>query len=259
MIPAKKSLGQNFLKSQEALRAIVDAANLSASDVVLEVGPGKGALTRKLLEQAGKVIAVEKDARLVPVLKEEFSKEVSEGKLNVREADILELDTQALPHPYKLVANIPYYITGALLQKFFETEYQPERMVLMLQKEVADRIVARDGKESILSMSVRAYGAPKHVMTVKAKYFSPAPKVDSAVILISNISKKFFSDFSEQDFFSLIKAGFAHKRKMLVGNLSETYPRERLLAAFVASGVNEKARAEDLALDDWRKLLLALR
>jgi 16S rRNA (adenine1518-N6/adenine1519-N6)-dimethyltransferase len=271
MIPAKKSLGQNFLKSKEALRALIEAGDVTANDIILEVGPGKGVLTRELIEKAKKVIAVEKDARLIEFLHTEFKDAVASGKLEIIEKDILEYDPESLKkegEQYKIIANIPYYITGTFLQKFLESSFQPSRMVIMLQKEVADRIVARDiqgrasGKESILSMSVKAYGTPKYIMTVKAKYFSPAPNVDSAIILINNISKDFFTHhdqgqgiFSEEQFFTIIKTGFAHKRKMLIGNLSEIYPREKLSEIFSKNSINEKARAEDLSLADWKKII----
>lgn len=252
---AKKSLGQNFLKSAEALREIILAGDLKAGDVVLEVGPGRGALTEKILGAGANVIAIEKDHELIPVLEEKFKKEIEDKRLEIIEKDILEYEQVG---EHKIIANIPYYITGTFLQKFLETENQPEKMVLMLQKEVAQRIVAKDSKESILSISVKAYGVPKYVMTVKAKYFSPAPNVDSAVIAINNISKKFFTDFTEKDFFRIIKAGFAHKRKMLAGNLSALFPKEKILEAFQKINLNEKTRAEDLVLEEWRKLISIL-
>jgi phospholipid N-methyltransferase len=143
---AKKSLGQNFLKSKEALHKIMDAGDVVANDIVLEIGPGKGALTDMLLTSAGKVIAVEKDQSLVSLLKEKYVSQIEAGKLDIKEGDILEFDPTVLKFyefPYKLIANIPYYITGAVIQKFLTAEYQPERMVLLVQKEVAQRIVAK--------------------------------------------------------------------------------------------------------------------
>lgn len=254
---AKKSLGQNFLKSVPAIKSLILSGNIEPTDIVLEVGPGKGVLTEKLLEKAQKVIAIEKDRELIGLLQEKFSQEITSGKLELREQDILEFDPSAYglePNKYKIIANIPYYITGSFLQKFLESSFQPSRMVLMLQKEVAKRIVARDLKESILSVSVKAYGEPKYIETVKAKYFSPAPKVDSAIILIENISKQFFDTISEEKFFLIIKLGFAHKRKMLIGNLKEQFASHNLEALFNKIGIDEKARAEDLTLSQWKQL-----
>ena len=156
--------------------------------MILEIGPGKGALTKKLLEKSGIVIAIEKDRELFGLLKDKFEKEIENKKLILVNEDILEFDTDKLQN-YKIIANIPYNITGAILKKFLTAKNQPETMVLMVQNEVAKRIVARDKKESILSISVKAYGEPKMIMKVPARYFSPSPKVDSAVILIKNFGK----------------------------------------------------------------------
>ena len=262
---AKKSLGQNFLKSKSALKSIRDAADPNGLDIILEVGPGKGALTEVLLPFPAKIIAIEKDSRLIPLLKEKFAEAIATGKLDIIEQDILEFDPMALKgynleyFDYKIVANIPYYITGALLRKFLTTEYQPTLMVLLLQKEVAKRIVARDEKESLLSISVKVYGTPKYIETVKAKYFSPEPKVDSAILLIEHISKKFFTEnnLDEENFFELVRAGFAHKRKVLINNLKNTFPKDEnkdIREIFNHVGISEKARAEDLNLEQWKSL-----
>jgi len=253
---AKKSLGQNFLKSKEALRDIITAGNVTADDTILEIGPGKGTLTEILLEHAGTVIALEKDAELIPLLQEKFASHVASEKLILKKQDVLEYEPTL--EKYKLIANIPYYITGLIIQKFLTASHQPEKMVLLVQKEVAERIVARDGKESILSISVKAFGTPKYISTVKAKYFSPQPKVDSAIIAINNISKNFFADISEEKFFEIVKAGFAHKRKVLIGNLKEKAGGKDLKAIFSNIGIPEKARAEDIKLEDWKKLVQEL-
>ena len=246
----KKSLGQHFLRSESALRKIVDAGHLSATDMVLEVGPGEGVLTKLLLKQGGKVVAVEKDDRLIPVLEQTFASEISSGKLELVHADILDFDLsyKLKAISYKLVANIPYYITGVLIRKFLESEAQPSTMVLLIQKEVAKRIVAKDGKESILSISVKAYGVPRYIDTVKAGAFSPPPKVDSAIIAIEDISKKFFSEVSEEHFFGVLKKGFAHPRKLLSSNLG--IPSSVLRAC----DIGEKARPENLSKENWKLL-----
>jgi len=254
---AKKSLGQNFLKSKGAVRKIIEVSRLTPGDTVLEVGPGKGVLTEALLQHAGKVIAIEKDDRLIEFLKEKFASELSGGKLELIHGDILDLNLESYKlkaQSYKLVANIPYYITGQLIRMFLESDTQPELMTLMLQKEVAKRIVAQDKKESILSISVKAYGMPHYVETVQAKYFAPVPKVDSAILLIDTISKKFFDSFPEKKFFEYVKAGFAHKRKKLIGNLQKIVPKESLEKVFEECNISKDVRAEDITSLDWEKI-----
>jgi 16S rRNA (adenine1518-N6/adenine1519-N6)-dimethyltransferase len=249
MHKAKKSLGQNFLKSEIALRKIVEAGEIKPNDVILEIGPGKGALTEKLLEKAGVVIAVEKDYELINFLKTKFAKEIAEKKLILIDDDILNFKIeQNVLRNYKIIANIPYNITGAILKKFLTEKNQPECMVLMVQHEVARRIVANDKKESILSISVKAYGEPKMIMKVPKRYFSPAPKVDSAVIAIKNISRHFFekNKINEERFWEIVKTGFAHKRKKLSSNLKNvTFVKK---SHFVNLG---NKRAEDLTLEGW--------
>ena len=270
MIYAKKALGQNFLTSESAVDAIIDAGDVVGNDIILEVGPGKGVLTKKLLFFAGKVIAVEKDDELINLLGEKFKKEIKNNKLDLIKKDILDFDPEILKfykEPYKLIANIPYYITGQLIRKFLESKNQPERMVLMLQKEVAERIVAKDKKESVLSISVKAYGEPKYIQMVRAGSFFPIPKVDSAILLIENISKNFFasgdgrhgvSTKREEDFFKLLHAGFKSKRKKLSSNLSTVFPKEKVLETFKKLKLDENLRAEDLNISGWKKLLEAL-
>ena len=216
------------------------------------------------------VIAVEKDRELFELLKEKFSKEIESKKLILLNDDILKFsaenfrgESENILRSYKIVANIPYNITGAILKKFLTEENQPELMVLMVQHEVAKRIMGanptsprlRRAKESILSISIKAYGEPRMIMKVGARYFSPAPKVDSAVISIKNISRKMFSknNLDEEKFWEIVKTGFAHKRKKLSGNLKslKNYKEN----AFIKSLENK--RAEDLALSDWIKLTLS--
>ncbi|MEK7574797.1 MAG: 16S rRNA (adenine(1518)-N(6)/adenine(1519)-N(6))-dimethyltransferase RsmA [Patescibacteria group bacterium] len=248
----KKSLGQNFLKSKKVLSDIVQAGKIQPGETVLEIGPGEGSLTEVLLSAGAKVVAVEKDRRLIPVLKQKFAKEIANGSLTLNEADILDFNPSSSlkASSYKLIANIPYYITGMILEKFLSGENPPTLMVLMVQKEVAERIMARDGKESILSMSVKVYGTPRYVGTVKAGNFVPAPNVDSAILAIENISKKFFADVSEEKFFAVMKAGFAHKRKQLLGNLKTNWPNITT-ETLIKIGLNPKIRAEDLTLENW--------
>ncbi len=258
---AKKSLGQNFLKSEIALKKIAEVGEIKKDDVILEIGPGKGALTEKLLEQSNLVIAVEKDRELFEFLKTKFEKEILEKKLILINDDILKFDPllisplaggenipmtrKARGVHYKIIANIPYNITGAILKKFLTIEAQPERMILMVQHEVAKRIVARDNKESILSISVKAYGEPKIIAKVDKRYFSPSPKVDSAIIAIKNISRKTFKEnnIDEERFWGIVKAGFAHKRKKLSSNLKNR--------GISTSETLKNKRAEDLTLSGW--------
>ncbi len=254
---AKKYLGQNFLKSETVLKKMIEAGEISREDTILEIGPGKGALTKKLLENAGRVVTVEKDIELFEFLKNKFENQISSGYLVLAHGDILDFDMPKVPFDigkkYKLIANIPYNITGAILKKFLTDENQPERMVLMVQKEVAQRIIAREGRESILSVSVKAYGEPKMLMKVPARYFSPAPEVDSAIILIKNISRKFFKEnkINESRFWELVRAGFAHKRKKVASNLKNLVSK----TAFDALG---NKRAEELTLADWTGLVRML-
>ena len=253
---AKKSLGQHFLTSTRALDTIIHAGNLSEEDTVLEIGPGKGVLTERLLERAGRVVAVEKDDELFELLSKKFEGEVELGKLELIHGDILTFEPKF--DRYKLVANIPYNITGAILEKFLSCDNQPESMVLLVQKEVAERIVARDDKESILSISVKIYGEPKYVEKVLAGSFSPAPRVDSAIILISNISKERLSGVEEGKFFRFLRAGFSSKRKKLSSNLSKIAPKERVLEVFKELGLEENLRAEDLKVERWVEIVSKL-
>ena len=273
----KKSLGQNFLTSIPARIAIVNAGTLTPSDTVLEIGPGKGFLTQGLLDSGAQVIALEKDRELVPFLTEKFS---SYKNFSVTEGDAL---TNEPPHaPYKLIANIPYYITGAILETYLSHAYQPTQMVVLVQAEVAERVVARNGKESILSIAVKVFGDPKLVYRVKRGSFNPIPNVDSAVLSISNISRKnFTSTHHEEIFFKVLKAGFAHKRKFMIRNLESVIPvktgiqvenlnntdekldsrlhgndNSLLRKIFSEIGLSEKVRAEDVTLSSWIQLSL---
>lgn len=259
----KKTLGQNFLRSKKALAQIIEAAELGPRDTMLEIGPGEGVLTEALLTTGTRVISVEKDDRLVPSLESKFKNEIASGKLKLIHADILDWKIENWKiENYKLVANIPYYITGQVLRKFLAGEIQPKLAVLMLQKEVAERIVARDGKQSLLSISVKAYGKPEIVAKVSKTAFTPQPKVDSAILKISNISKRFFQDLSpslpkregEKVFFEIIKFGFSHKRKKLLSNLKSS-GYQNLEKTFERCGVSKDARAENLTLTNWGCLL----
>ena len=251
---AKKSLGQNFLHAPNVIAAMVHAGRVSKEDTVLEVGPGKGALTSKLLETGVHVIAVEKDDRAIPFLQEKFANEIKSGQLELIHDDILLFNNDKLKN-YILIANIPYYITGEFIQKFLETNNQPIRIVVMVQKEVAKRITNTKG--SILSLSVKAYGEPKYLVTVPRKFFRPIPNVDSAVLVIENISKKFFTDskIEEKYFFEVIKVAFAHKRKVVRKNLEEKISKETLENIWKRENISPNARAEDLSPEMWKNII----
>lgn len=245
MIFAKKSLGQNFLHSDKALRQIVEAADLKPQDVVLEIGPGEGALTEKLIESGAEMIAIEKDDRLIPILQNKFK------SLKLIHGDVLNTDIKEIigNRSYKLIANIPYYITGMILEKFLSNEPRPKKIVLLVQKEVAERIVARDGKESILSMSVKLFGTPKIIDTVPRGAFRPTPNVDSAIILI-DVNKEKIEKTLEEKFFKTIKKAFGQKRKQIGGTLGVT--NEQMLT--VNKNLSAKTRPEELSVDDWLSL-----
>lgn len=248
-IQTKKSLGQHFLSAPSYLRAIADAGGVQAGDLILEVGPGEGTLTSEMLSRKARVLVVEKDDRLIPFLSEKFANEIKKKQLTIIHGDILKQDFKKLglkAGKYKVVANIPYYISGALMRMLLTHKQQPSQMSLLVQKEVAERI-ARSKKSSLLSLSVQVYGEPSYVVTVPRGAFSPPPKVDSAVLSIKAISRKRFTNTAhEERFFSLIHAGFAHKRKKLKKAL------EPLIGDRVASVAD--ARAEDISLEKWLQL-----
>jgi 16S rRNA (adenine1518-N6/adenine1519-N6)-dimethyltransferase len=259
-IQKKKSLGQHFLHNAHYLEAVVKAAAIKKGSVVVEIGPGEGTLTAVLLAHGARVVAVEKDRRLIPILKEKFAQEIKNKKLAVVEADALKFDTAGhIKGDYTVVGNIPYYITGALIRKYLTNKHQPETLVFLIQKEVAERIThhgaaSKKAKESILSLSVQAYGMPKYVTTVPRGAFAPAPKVDSAILAVTGISRKHFSKKRQEErFFELVRAGFAQKRKLLKRNL-ESILGKGAGEALTKAGIAENARAEDVPLLKWLAL-----
>jgi 16S rRNA (adenine1518-N6/adenine1519-N6)-dimethyltransferase len=342
---AKKSLGQHFLHAPNVVGAMIHTARIEPGMIVLEIGPGKGILTRGLLKAGAKVMAVEKDQRAVEYMKENFVTEIADGRLKLVQDDILVINPADLgleKEKYVIAANIPYYITGEIIRKFLTAEVYPSRMVLLVQKEVAKRIVAADKKESILSISVKAYGEPKYIDTVPKRFFRPIPKVDSAIILIDKISKKFFENergdssvtpakavilsdsgissvgsnkrnlelgelqdpvgmiehnqakprnllirllggddkksednkgirgndkikcnesyqINEKLFFDVIKAGFAHKRKVVRGNLAKIIPAQALERLWKEKRWPVNVRAENFTLEQWGELVSNLK
>lgn len=255
---AKKSLGQNFLKSKSIIEDIINSSEIKNGDIVLEIGPGKGILTEELLKKTS-VIGVEKDGNLINYLNDKFKNEIDSGKLKLIHGDILNISVKEIVQEnYKLIANIPYYITGALFRKILSCENKPESITVMVQKEVAKRIVSQNKKESILSMSIKVYGEPKYIKKVPARYFSPKPKVDSAILYIKNISSIYFEDISEKLFFKILNTGFAHKRKLLIRNLEVLYSLKVLNKVFESCSVSLKTRAENLTRENWKCLVIEL-
>jgi 16S rRNA (adenine1518-N6/adenine1519-N6)-dimethyltransferase len=252
-------LGQHFLTGQWAAQKLVAAAQISADDTILEIGPGTGALTRELLKTGARLVAIEKDETLVERLRSEFAAEIEKGTLTLVPGDVRDLDLKATRlGTYVLAANIPYYITGEIIRQFLSADLQPRTMALLVQKEVAERILARDKKESILSISVKAYGAPEIAAKVAKGNFNPPPSVDSAILVVRGISKKFFAEFDEKFFFKIVRTGFSSKRKFLAGNLAKECTRERAESSLEAAGISIKARAEDLSLEQWGKIVRSL-
>jgi len=252
-------LGQHFLKSPWAAKAVAYALDIRKGDMVLEIGPGKGILTSVLLERGARVAAIEKDPPLVTLLREKFAQEIRDGSLIIHEDDVRSTSSISLgltEKPYIVIANIPYYITGEIIRQFLTDPLPPNAMSLLVQKEVAQRIVAK--KESILSLSVKAFGEPRIAAKVPRIHFSPPPAVDSAVLVIENISRNFFTTISEADFFQVVRAGFASKRKLLLNNLAQRWGKDVATLALIEASVAPAARAEDVPLDKWAKITRSL-
>ncbi len=244
-----KLLGQNFLIDKNIIKKIINAAQIEPEDIILEIGPGKGKLTRQLIKKAKKVIAVEKDPRLTNFLKQEFQ---NEKKLKIIEADILKFLKSWAEKKYKVVANIPYYLTSCLIRLLLESSNPPKKIILLIQKEVAQRICAKPPSMSLLAVSVQFYAQTEIIAYVKRQAFWPQPKVDSAIIKITPLAKKYSENFIS-NFFSLVKAGFSQPRKQLKNNLYQKLKinREKILASLAQIGINPEQRAETLSLEKW--------
>lgn len=246
-----KNLGQHWLFDSEILRQIVDAADVSANDTVLEIGPGLGTLTEVLSENAGRVIAVEFDQDLAAQLRQKRFKNVE-----IINQDFLKFDLDNLPQGYKVVANIPYYITAKIIQKLVMAKNRPVRAALLVQKEVAERLAASPGQMSILSVATQLFSEVDLGIIVPPEMFTPPPKVDSQVVILMPHAQSIFSDLDEKKFFRLVRAGFGERRKKLrsslAGGLSISKPTvENLLKN---AGIDPNLRAQDLSLEDWHNL-----
>ncbi len=248
----KKSLGQHWLFDDASLNAMIAAGNVEPGDTVLEVGPGLGTLTKKLCQVAEKVIAVELDDSLAASLADK----IKSDNLEVVHQSILDFDYSSLPKGYKVIANIPYYLTSNLLRKLLEAENKPANIALLIQKEVAERVVAQPGKMSILSVSVQYYADAELCEEVPAKLFTPPPKVDSQIIKITPRAQPLFSDVSEKDFFKVVRAGFSEKRKKLRSSLSGglQISKDQADEILKKAEISPDARAQELTLDDWHKI-----
>lgn len=253
----KKSLGQNFLTSDVVPNWMCDAGDIKSGDTVLEIGPGTGALTKALLARKARVLAVETDIRAVEELQKTFVEELKNEQLILIHKDIRELSFSEIGlknSQYKVVANIPYYLSGFLLRFLLENEIKPSSITFLIQKELAFRI-ARDKKESILSLSVKVFGEPKYIKTVARGHFYPKPNVDSAILLIENINSNHLPNQELQDiFFSLLHLGLGNKRKQLFGNLRKEYNDDELDKIFNTLKLDKKVRGEDVSLENWLNL-----
>lgn len=256
----KKSLGQHWLHDTTTLAAICDAAEVKSDDVVLEIGPGLGTLTNQLLKRGAKVRAIEYDSSLINPLKDRF-KEYTATKLRVEEADIRTYDLGNLPHDYKITANIPYYLTAYLFRILSDIPNKPSVAALLVQKEVAERVAARPGEMSLLSVSVQLYYQVGLGPVVPAKLFTPPPKVDSQILMLVRHPKPLFHDIDIKLFFRLVKAGFSNRRKTLLNALSAGFLMDKNQAREVLeqAGLNPHSRAQELSLLDWHKLYLRLK
>ena len=248
-----KSLGQHWLRDRLVLEHIADCADVQSDDTVLEIGPGLGTLTSELLRRANSVTAVEFDANLAKKLPGQFP-----GKnLTVINDDILQFDLSQLPAGYKVVANVPYYITSKIVQKLMTADNKPSVAVLLVQKEVAERIAARPGDMSILAISAQVFAEASLGDEVPAELFTPPPKVDSQVVILHARDQSLVASTDEKAFFRVVKAGFSAKRKKLRSSLSgglgiSKQDVEQLLQK---ADISPDARAEDLAISDWLRLI----
>jgi 16S rRNA (adenine1518-N6/adenine1519-N6)-dimethyltransferase len=255
-----KKLGQNFLVDPDALETVVDIADLRGDEAVLEIGPGLGSLTRLLAVRTRRVVGVELDARLMPVLKEVLK---SFSNVELVQGDILALDpgqlmdeTQTRQTGYQVVANIPYYITSVVIRHLLEAQVQPQRLVMTVQREVAERITAAPGDMSLLAISVQVYGVPQVAAYIPAGAFYPPPQVDSAVVRIDLHPAPLFDDVLMDKIFLLAKAGFSQKRKNLRNALSGGlhYSPQQAEGLLQSSGIDPRRRAETLSLEEWGQL-----
>lgn len=253
---AKKSLGQHFLADRRVIASIVDAADISADDLVVEIGPGRGALTRPLVDRAGRLMAVEMDDILAVRLREKYADRLN---LSVLTEDAREVDIDALAPggaPYKVVANLPYYAASPIVRRFLEADRKPTLMVVTVQREVALEMVAKPGQMGLLSVAVQLYGAPRIVATVPPRAFRPPPKVTSSVVRIDVFPEPAVAFESVDEFFGVVKAGFSARRKQLHNSIARGLGLEPETARslLAEAGIDPTRRAQTLSLDEWAAL-----
>ena len=256
-VVAKKSLGQHWLRDSESLESMCQSAELTADDNVLEIGPGLGTLTELLVKQAKKVTAVEFDQDLANSLPSRVKAE----NLEVTSKDILHFDFSKMPANYKLVANIPYYLTSNLIRRISETDNPPSIAVLLIQKEVAERVVAGPGNMSLLSVTAQFYWQASLGKEVAAELFEPAPKVDSQILILKYRSKKLFDDVNPGEFFRVVKAGFSQRRKTLLNSLSAGLQIDKKIVTQLCqeAEIDPNRRPQTLSLEDWRNIYISLK
>ena len=255
-----KGLGQNFLINRGTIDKVIRAADLKPEDIVLEIGPGLGVLTRELAKEAKKVIAVEKDPNLARFMSKELIKEVR--NIEVAQGDILKILNSKLPTPNsynKVIANLPFYLTAPVIRKFLESDIQPKLMALIIQKEVAQRICAKIPDMNLLAISVQFYARPKIISYISKKSFWPQPKVDSTIIKITTDDRQ--SGINKDLFFKIVKAGFSQPRKQLINNLSKKLGIDKIKIEswLLKNDIQPEQRAETLTVKDWIKLTETIR
>ena len=258
---AKKSLGQNFLIDRRIVSRILTAADLTHTDTVLEVGPGRGILTRPLAERAASLTAIEIDDNLAVALTTDFA---SQPHVRIVHADAREVDIPSLvpqDAPYKLIANLPYYAAQPIIRRFLEAQHKPTLMVVMVQREVARNMTASPGDMSLLSVATQLYGKPRIIASVPPRAFRPAPKVTSAIVRIDVFPGPAIPLDSIDAFFTLVRAGFSAPRKQIHNCLQQglSIPRIESEALLSAAGVDPRRRPQTLSLDDWGSLYAAWR
>lgn len=259
--PPRKALAQHFLVDRRVLGRIVEAAEVSPGEAIIEVGPGRGILTRELARRGARVVAVELDEALAASLRQEFqdAPNVTLVVADARDVDIASLVPPGTP--YKLVANLPYYAASPIIRRFLEAEHKPRLMVVMVQREVAQNMAAPPGKTTVLSIATQLYGRPRIVAYVPPGAFRPPPKVTSAVVRIDVYPRPALELDSVEDFFRLVKAGFSAPRKQLHNCLRHglSLPAEAVDAMLAQAGIDTARRAETLSLEEWGSLYRAFR